>query len=168
MEIWILALLALAGCTRDPLGLKVRAETPAEFFAWHRATLLQQPMAVAEEFNEALAWIVAESPSKMALDDPRMMDNKHHPICRQLDGRTLRQVIVDGYAAANRSLLRAMIQESDSLVHVANYDEQLTRGMKDTWKFDRALTRRRETLAEVRAKVERDRRRIETLTAGGW
>lgn len=168
LKIWILALLTLAGCARDPLALKVRAETPDEFFAWHRQTLLRQPPAVAEEFNEALTWIVAESPSKMALDDPRMMDNKHHPICRQLDGRTLRQVIVDGYAAANRSLLRAMIQESDSLVHVANYDEHLTRGMKDTWKFDRALTQRRETLAEVRAKVERNRRRIEALTAGGW
>ncbi|HEY1111354.1 MAG TPA: hypothetical protein VGE76_22050 [Opitutaceae bacterium] len=146
----------------------MRAETPAEFFAWHRQTLLRQPPAVAEEFNEALAWVVAESPSKMALDDVRMMDNKHHPICRQLDGRTLRQIIVDGYAAANRSLLRAMIRESDQLVNVANYHEQLTQGMKDTWKFDRMLTQRRETLTEVRAKVERNRRRIEALTAGGW
>lgn len=167
MRVWILALLALAGCARDPLGLKVQAETPEEFFAWHQQTLLRQPQAVAEEFNEALNWIVAESPSKMALDDPRMMDNKHHPICRQLDGRTLRQVIVDGYAAANRALLRAMIQESDKLVTAANHDEQLTRGMKDTWKFDRMLTQRRETLAEVRAKVERNRRRIEALSAGG-
>ena len=167
LRIWILALLALAGCARDPLALKVRAETPEEFFAWHRQTLLRQPLAVAEEFNEALTWIVAESPSKMALDDPLMMDNKHHPICRQLDGRTLRQVIVDGYGLANRAMLRAMIQESDKLVTVANYDEQLTRGMKDTWKFDRTLTQRRETLAEVRAKVERNRRRIEALAAGG-
>lgn len=168
LKIWILALLTLAGCARDPLALKVDAETPEEFFAWHRTTLLRQPPAVAEEFNEALAWIVAESPSKMALDDSRMMQDKHHPICRQLDGRTLRQVIIDGYAAANRALLRAMIQESDKLVTVANYDEQLTRGMKDTWKFDRVLTQRRESLAEVGAKVERNRRRIDALAGGGW
>lgn len=167
LKVWILALLVFAGCARDPLALKVKAETPEGFYAWHRQTLLRQPPAVAEEFNEALAWVVAESPSKMALDDPRMMDNKHHPICLQLDGRTLRQVIINGYALANQAMLRAMIQESDKLVLVATYDEQLTRGMKDTWKFDRVLTQRRESLAEVRAKVERNRRRIEALTAGG-
>lgn len=167
LKIWILALLALAGCARDPLARKVQAQTPEEFFAWHGRTLSRQPQAVAEEFNEALTWIVAESPSKMALDDPRMMQNRHHPICRQIDGRTLRQVIIHGYGLANQAMLRAMIQESDKLVMVANYDEQLTRGMKDTWKFDRVLTQRRETLAEVRAKVERNRRRIEALTAGG-
>ncbi len=167
VEIWILALLALAGCARDPLAPKVRAETPEEFFAWHRRTLSRQPQAVAEEFNEALTWIVAESPSKMALDDPRMMNNKHHPICRLIDGRTLRQVILQGYELANQAMLRAIIRESDQIVMVASHDEQLTRGMKDTWKFDRVLTQRRETLAEVRARVERNRRRIEALTAGG-
>ncbi|MES2695873.1 MAG: hypothetical protein V4773_20535 [Verrucomicrobiota bacterium] len=162
----MLALAAWSGSGRSPLDLKVEAETPREFYAWMEATLVKQPREVAEEFNEAVAWIVAHAPSKMALNDPRMMDDKFHPICRGLHRRSLREVIMEGYGVANRVMLAGVIQESDKLVMALNHDEQITRLLKEPSRFDRMVAQRSATIAEVKATVERNRRRIAEMEAG--
>ena len=155
--------LLCAACQRHPLDLRVRAETPQEFHEWHARVMSRQRADIAEEFTESVARIVECSPHKMSLADPRMMHSREHPICRELDGRTVRDVMIAGYAAANETLLREIILESDSFVATLQHAELITQATKDATRVDRMVKRRSSVLDAAKAQVEANRRRIAEL-----
>lgn len=168
---WIVVGLGLVlfatGCARrSPLELRVRAETPYEFLEWQERVMTRQPASVAAEFKEAVARIVACSPTRMSLHDERMMHRRHHPICRELDGRTVREVIIAGYVATNEELLRGMILQSNNLIGALQYEAAVRAEKEDAGRVERMIDRRSAVLGTAKAQVAANRRRIAELEQG--
>lgn len=161
---WLLVLLLGAGCHRpEPLETRVSAETPQEFFAWQERTRPRLPAEVAAEFEAAIDRLVRFSPSKMKLNDAGMLRSRFHPICRAIDGRSLREVMLLGYEAENTELLRGIILNSESLAAIV----QLPQAVEGTREQQRAIegmvSRRTATLEAARARVEANRQRSAEL-----
>jgi hypothetical protein len=157
-------LWSLAGCQRaNPLDLRVKAETPHAFFEWQDTAFGEGSGAVADEFRESVARIVATSPSKMSLADPGMMHSEYHPICRELNRRTVREVIIAGYSAVNQELLRGMIHDSDNLLVTLKHHDLIATDAIAARRFDQRIDRRKALLDLARAQVEANQRRIGEL-----
>lgn len=161
---WVLLVLVLAGCRQpDPLELRVEAETPYAFIEWEEHHLARMPPGIALEFRDSVARIVATSPTKMSLRDTRMLHSKYHPICRQLHGKTVREVVITGYSAANEALLRGMILDSDNLLVTLKHQDQLEQSAGGAKRVERLVDRRTAMLGAAKAQVEANRQRIEEL-----
>jgi hypothetical protein len=167
-RVWVAALglflMLGAGCRRpEPIETRVNAETPQEFFAWQERNRPRLPESVAEEFDAAIDRLVKFSPAKMKLDDPGMRRSRFHPICRAIDGRSLREVMLLGYEAENTELLRTIILNSESLTAIV----QLPQAVEGTRQQQRAIesmvSRRSANLEAARAQVESNRKRSAEL-----
>ena len=159
------AALWAAGCQRaNPLDLEVKAVTPYEFLQWHENVLSRQPEGVVTEFNEAVGRVIAGSPSQLAISNERTLRSRHHPICLELKNKTVREVIIAGYSAANAELLRGMILQSDNLIGALKYDEVLhAGGGGDAKRVERLVQRRTAMIGAAKAQVEANRRRMAEL-----
>ena len=163
----LLAFGAVSGCQRvEALDRRVEAETPAEFHAWQEAALARLPEETADEFREAVAWIAAFSPSKMALNDRGMWHSRFHPVCRELDGKTVRQVLVAGYEAVNAELLRASIFDADLLIALLKLPDAVEGTPTERLRLQRQAERRNDALATARVRIAWNRGRIAELKAG--
>lgn len=158
--------LFTVGCRRNPLDLEVQAETPYAFLEWQERVMARQPEGVATEFKQAVARIVAASPTKLSLHNERLLHSRQHPICRELDGCTVREVIIAGYRVANETLLRGMILGSDNLVMALKYEDTIRAATNDGGRLDRMVAQRSAMLGTAKAQVEANRRRIAELERG--
>ena len=160
----VLLLSSVLGCQRThPLDVRVKAETPYEFLEWQEEYAQRQPQSVVFELKESVARIVATSPSKMSLTDSAMLHSKYHPICRQLHGRTVRDVMIAGYSAVNQELLRGMVLDSDNLLVTLKHQESIEASPNGTRRLERLVDRRSAMLGTAKAQVEANTRRIAEL-----
>ncbi len=156
--------MAGAGCQRvDPIETRVSAATPQEFFAWQERMRPRWPAEVATEFEAAIDRLVRFSPAKMKLDDAGMQHSRFHPICRAIDGRSLREVMLLGYEAENTVLLREIILNSESLAAIVQLPQAVDGTRAQQRAIEGMVNRRSANLEVARAQVEGNRRRSEEL-----
>ena len=164
--IFSLIALWLAGCQpADPLDRKVDAATPADYNSWVAKTLPTLPENLAREFAQAIARIKEETPQFHTLRNEREFKSQSNPLCRQIDRRTLRQVIVAGCEASNVTLLRRIKLESDELLALMKRGESATVTAASETRLDQLTDFRRKALDALRAQVEANRQRIKELSA---
>src|SRR2546423_648274 len=107
---FFLAGCCLSGCGEpaDPLDRKVEADTPAEYNEWNHRTLPQLPEPLRSEFGHAFEEIVIVSGRA---GTARNLEDSTDPVCRRLNGRTVRAAILDGYRLESDRLSRRLEQE---------------------------------------------------------
>src|ERR1051325_2435512 len=109
--------LAWAGCRpRDPLDWKISAKTPAHFEEWRDEDLVRLPTVEQAEFNRAFSFFAATAPRALADKD---MDATNNPLCRRINGRTIRSVILEGLDLEKRALYARIYTESDNIARNA-------------------------------------------------
>jgi CRISPR/Cas system-associated protein endoribonuclease Cas2 len=105
----VLFAVAVAGCQpRDPLDMKISAQSPDDFNRWTDTHDSRLPPEAAQEFHRAFARL---QQGTLAGDS----QGAAAALCRKLDGRTVRQVIADGYFMANTSIRRSILNELDNV-----------------------------------------------------
>lgn len=151
-------LVALGGCARppaDPLQLKVEAQHPQQLTRWNRRHLPRLPEELRQEYLTALQRIDRATghprrPGERPTKDP------FDPLCRRVHERTVRDVILDGYAARLETLEHKLARESRNLVANIGRFEEAT----DVASYERFVVYQQNVLEryeEAKAATMRDR-----------
>jgi len=147
--------VVLAGCTpHDPLDWKVSAKTPEDFETWRDSHVQLLPDDLREEFTRSFGWFAKLSPGSVA---PSSFNDTTNFICRKLNGRMVRLVILEGYELETRELQARISTRSDNILK----NIAMTEGINDPaieQRFDRA----RRAQAESIETMEKRLRFIET------
>jgi hypothetical protein len=107
----VLALLLTACAPKNPLAWTVKAKTPEVLSEWWEKTYPKLPPELATEVNDALLSLNRAIPRGRA-----QVENDHYdPVCKRLDGLTLREVLVESCRESNKSLLNRVIIETNKL-----------------------------------------------------
>lgn len=112
----VVLLLVLLGAScqpADPLDWKVSANTPEDYNAWNIRTVAKLPPELREEYLRAFNKLAVATPGGIS---PRSMTDEHFPLCKRLNGRTVRTIIIDGYAAERQRLLEKIGAETDTML----------------------------------------------------
>lgn len=109
----LLSLLLLAsGCApKNPLDRKVRAGTPEQFFSWWDRTQKKLPENEREEVHEILLFLKQSTPRLR----PMQEKDPNDPLCKRIDGLTLREVLVLGYQDKNHQVRMRLMRETGNL-----------------------------------------------------
>jgi hypothetical protein len=103
----------ILGCTpRDPMDWKVQAHTLSKLDDWWTENRELLPPETASELHDAFNVIAGTT---FREDNDKAMDNPNDPLCRRLDGRKIRDIIIEGHQIADESLLSKIIREQDVL-----------------------------------------------------
>lgn len=151
-----LAALALAGCVpADPLDWKISAKTPAQFNEWRDEDLPRLPAEVQKEFIHTFNFFAAQTPGVTS----KRMDATDNPLCRRLHGRTIRNVIIEGYSLETTALLSKISTTSDNLLRNLQRSQTAAAAPAQD-RFDRvqlsqtdAIAVMEKRLAEIKARV---------------
>jgi hypothetical protein len=146
----------LAGCTRpaDPLDWKIDAPTPGRFNAWAEESLPYLTSDIRGEFNHAWhEFVLAGGRAGYA----RSMDDSSDPVCRRINGHTIRQALQYGYELEKDRLNRKIDLESELLLH----DLQKNNAEENAPASDRSAA----LIARRRREIEQTKHRVEEITA---
>jgi hypothetical protein len=141
-----LGLLLLAGCGRgaDPLDWRIEAGDVNDLNAWLNANLPLMPEEVQSELTAAIQNIQSNIPTTGPAGN--------RVLCRQLDGRSVRGVIITGYELGNSALARRIQTEDDALLGLARTGDVLPQAELDRRVTSRRV--RRDALQKVLDKAE--------------
>ena len=104
---------AFGACTpRDPLEWKVSSATPNDFNEWSDRTSERLPPEVRRELAQAILFLRGDSGLAA---NPRSMFETHNELCLRTNGKTIRQVILEGYHVEKVFLLSRFSLEADHL-----------------------------------------------------
>jgi hypothetical protein len=110
----ILGLLVGCGRPADPLDWKIDAPTPGRFNAWAEESLPYLTSDIRSEFNHVWHEFVLVGGRA---GSARSMDDSSDPVCRRINGRTIRQALEYGYELERDRLNRKIDLESELLLH---------------------------------------------------
>lgn len=113
------AVLAFGGCGRpaNPLDWRISAETPLEYNNWLAEVAMQMPADTQEEFVHAFDELVVVSGHAGIARGP---NDTNDPLCRRLNHRTVREVLLDGYDCETTRLKNRIALDSELLLHDLN------------------------------------------------
>jgi hypothetical protein len=146
----------LAGCTRpsDPLDWKIDAPTPGRFNAWAQESLPYLTSDLRDEFNHVWhEFVLAGGRAGYA----RSMDDSSDPVCRRINGHTIRQALQYGYELEKERLNRKIDLESELLLH----DLQKSNADENSSAPDGSAA----LIALRRREIEQTKHRVEEVTA---
>ncbi len=153
--------LAGAGCRpTNPLDGKISAPTPAAFEAWEDQELERLGERERREFVHAFDFIASTMPAALAPADANKTGN---PLCRRLDGRTIRSVILEGYDLEKRTLYARISNESDHLIQNASRVEKVD-DPKLLARYDRVRDFQKSYVDQMQARLGEIERRVAELT----
>jgi hypothetical protein len=118
----LFACLGLAGCSRsaDPLDWKIQAGHPAELQNWMAGSIWSKSPALAGELTVCLTNIRTDTsvgPSGK---------QKDYRFCQRVDGRTVREALIEGHELANRTMRASITSESDAVVRLLGTADTLS------------------------------------------
>jgi hypothetical protein len=110
----LFAALCLAGCSRsvDPLDWKISAGDPAELEHWFAKNLHLMPPALSDEVIISFHNLKADTALR---GNP---NTKEYRVCGRIDGRTVRELLIEGHELANRKALAGMTNQSEAVVRL--------------------------------------------------
>jgi hypothetical protein len=151
--------LLLAGCSRsaDPLDWKIEAGDPTEMQAWLGKHLPAMPAAVSRELNVCINNISLKLPPART-GAPAEKVNR---LCQRLDGKTVREVLIEGNELSYQMLLARTKTLSDDILRLTNVTERLTDAQEEQ------LAEIRVSLGQTKTQLDRAEKRVAELRAGG-
>lgn len=147
-----------AGCTRsvDPLEWKLSGDTPVELQNWLNDNLPLMPRPLAEELAVCVSNIQGLTPGGFSND----LSDKARNLTRRLDGKTVREVLIEGHEITNRSLLARLQSQADMITRFIERHEELTADQ------EAAIADRKATMERTKQHLAESDRRLEQLRAG--
>jgi hypothetical protein len=159
VPVLVILAVALAGChRRDPLDWRVNAKNLNAYNSWMHdvspelGDSLQKELAVATH-NLALMTIGFKWPEK-----PADMYSEHDPFCRRIHGRTVRQILIDYYAADNERLMDDIARELDTLTSLYRQS-----GERDDKRVEHRIPQYEAQIAANKEVIRRNTERIRQL-----
>lgn len=155
-------LLLCSGCApKDPFARKVRASTPEALNHWWAKTQTKLPPALAEELQSGFDFLDRNTPTLKA----RTGNDHYDPMCKQLDGLTIREALILMYDEQNNALFTRLSRNSTHLENLVNgtgsdsseayaaYREKIIAStQQQTEKLSETIARNRARIAELEAK----------------
>jgi hypothetical protein len=147
----LLAVLLLAGCGpgADPLDWRIEADDISDLNTWLNAKLPLMPEELQSELPAAIQNIQSELPANA----------RATALCKRLDGRLVRGVIINGYELGNAALAARIQAESDALMRLAQTDGS------PPAQLDRLVTSHRVRRDAMQKVLDKAERRLATLRA---
>jgi hypothetical protein len=110
-------LLFTTGCApKDPLDRKVSADTPGDLVLWWDRARKHFPEEQRVEIARVIRDLQDNTPRLKAM----RADDKFDPLCKQIDGLTVREVLILGYSENNRVLRNRVLKEMGRLPALVN------------------------------------------------
>lgn len=160
----LIAAVLGAGCTpRDPLDREVEGRTLAELEIWLINTKHEVDAELAAEIDLVFVNLAANTPRFRRPQNERDRHTAGNALCLRVNGRRLRDVMVDSYEAANTALTLQNNIDAQNLLRlsaVVNTDraeafEQRADFVKrEMEKRDEQIRRHRERIAQLRRPAE--------------
>lgn len=154
-----IAVLLACGCSpRDPLDREVEARTLAELQIWLAETQRDVDAELAQEIDLVFVNLAANTPRFQKPRHERDMHARGNALCRRVDGRRLRDVMIDSYQAANTALTLQNNIDAQNLLRlsgVVNTDRAEA--------FDQRAEYVKQEMEKRDAQIRRNRERIEQL-----
>ncbi len=159
--LWLSLLLLLCGCApKDPLDRKVKATTPEEFARWWDRTQEKLPDAQRAEVYKLARYLQDSIPRTRTM----RADDHTDPLCKRINGLTVRQLMVLGYEESSHNTRARLILETGKLPHlvtaVSESEDAATRDYAQ-----RMLDFTREQIARWNEVIASNDRRIAELNA---
>jgi len=149
--------LVLAGCTRsaDPLEWKIRADDPGELQNWLGKNLLAMPLDLAAEAVVCINNIRADT------SQGPTGKQRDYRLCQRINGRTIREALIEGHELADRMLQARIANESDAVVSLLSSADQL--GPEDLKKREALMNAHLAAKGKWEQELTRGERRIASL-----
>ncbi len=162
MRLFLFALLGtilFAGCapSADPLDWKIEADDIDELNVWLRDTLPLLPDDLKAEVEASIGNIQSSLSEKG--DVARAL-----ALCRRLDGRSVRFVVINGYEIGNDILTARIQNESEALLRLAQTADALPADQVEretayhrarSAAYKKTLERAEQRLASLRAELQK-------------
>lgn len=105
-----------AACARtDPLDAAIDAASMNQFLGWKERHVAPLGESLAQEFAAAVEAIKMDTPDFRAPSTPADLRSSRNALCLRLDGRRLRDVLVEGYGLINETLRQKIYLDQRSL-----------------------------------------------------
>jgi hypothetical protein len=158
LSLWSISIL-LCGCApKDPLDRKVKAGTPAEFARWWDRTREKLPDEQRAEVFKVIRYLQDSTPRLKAM----RADDHYDPLCKKIDGISIRRLLVLGYENSNDNLQSRILLETGKLPQlvtaISESDDPVRREYTDS-----VLRYTRERIDDWKATIAENDRRIAQL-----
>jgi hypothetical protein len=153
------ALLLLAGCgqSNDPLDWKIDASDPTALQEWFDTKVALLPDPISREFSACIGNIQLTLPPARTTAP---LEKANH-LCARVNGKTVRDVLIEGNELSYKMMLARSKTQSDTLLRLINAGEGLTDYQRSELP-DRIAFARAE-LDESRRQIARGEKRLEEL-----
>jgi hypothetical protein len=154
-------LVGFTGCSpRDPLDWRISAKTPSHFEEWRDQDLVRLPAREQQEFNRAFTFFASTSPRAL---DTKDMGATNNPLCRRINGRTIRSVILEGLDLEKRALYARIYTESDNIARNANLTAKMD-SEAISQKVEKARTGQMANIAAMNLRIAEIDERVKQLS----
>ena len=156
-----LTLLLLTGCGpgADPLDWKVDASDPQAMQAWFDSKIPLMPTAMGREFSVCISNIQITLPPARTKEP---LEKAHH-LCARLNGKTVRDILIEGNELSYQMILARTKNQSDELVRLIGAGEGLTDYQRS--ELPDRIAAARAQLDESRQQLDRGEKRLAELRA---
>jgi hypothetical protein len=159
--LWLSLLILLGGCApKDPLDRKVKAGTPREFAHWWDRTREKFPDEQRGEIYKIARYLQDSTPRLKSMSP----EDHYDPLCKQIDGMSVRELLVFGYRETNRHLRDRLILQTNRLASLAN---ALAEATEENVRLhaERSLKYANDIIAQLDNEIAGNERRIAELEA---
>lgn len=152
--------LLLTGCgPKDPLDIRIEADTPGDFNDWWNKTRPKFSNEVAREFEYAFQALSSRAPRARGL----RLEDKNDPFCKAWNGRAIRRLIIAAYHERNAQLQEKILHSMSRVQKVAEVDP--AHGKDPVVQYREAMAENTDKYVEsINAEIERNNARIRELT----
>lgn len=161
---FVVALLLAAGCTpRDPLDREVEGRTLAELHVWIVETQREAGPDLAQEIDLVFVNLAANTPRFQKPRHERDMHARGNALCQRVNGRRLRDVMIDSYQAANTALALQNNIDAQNLLRLSGvvntdraetFEKRAEFVKREIERRDAQILHNRERIAQLRGSSE--------------
>lgn len=160
-----LAVALGAGCgPKDPLDMKVSARNPDDYASWIEAKESRFTEEMMKDFAFAISVIKENTPKGDSRSPDLTVRDGSAEICRKINGRTVRQVILDGYYAANMTMQRTMSNELENLQRNIKRSQEPGLGEKELRRFEATIKSQQDMIERTKTQLSINQKKVERLT----
>jgi len=150
----------LVGCNRrgaDPLEWRVQGRTPRLLQNWVDETIRRMPPELAKEYSDAVVTILNLTPRP----NTQKPNEPNDPLCRRLDQRTVREIIIEADALEINEHRNTISNEYTNLTRFLQIPDLTA---KQTESLERRKTRSEMYIKDIEQTIARKNERIAELT----